>query len=80
MQSFEVVILDMATILAQVHGNTVSAGILRHQGGDDWIGIVGAPGLPQGGDVVNVDPEFQLVGHVSGKHHLGRSQARSSSA
>ena len=44
----------MAPILAQMDGNEVRPGRLRHERSLDRIGIAGPPGLAQGRDVVHV--------------------------
>jgi hypothetical protein len=44
-------------VLAQVHGDTVGAGLLGQQRGVHRIRVLRAARLPDGGDVVDVDPE-----------------------
>jgi hypothetical protein len=47
--------LNMAPVLAQMHGDPLSTGFFRKQGGIDRIRNVGATRLPNRCDVVNVD-------------------------
>ena len=54
-QRAHVPVLDMAAILAQVHGDAVGAGLLRQQRGMDRIRILGAARLAHRGDVIDVD-------------------------
>ena len=62
-----VLVLDVAAVLAQVHGDAVGAAEVRLDRGPHRIGLVGAPRLPQRRDVVDVDAEF---------NHGGRSPVR----
>ena len=54
----DVGILDVPAILAQMHGDAIGAAQMRLDGAPDGIGFVSAPGLADGGDVVDVDAEF----------------------
>ena len=53
-----VLVLDVAPVLAQVHGDAVGAAEVRLDRGPDRVRLVGAPRLPHGGDVVDVDAEL----------------------
>ena len=57
-QPAHVGVLDVAAILAQMHGDAVGAPQVRLDGGPDGIGFIGTPRLADGGDVVDVDAEF----------------------
>ena len=59
----DVVVLDVAAILAQVHGNPVRAGLLAERCGRGRIGLVGATGLAQRRYVVDVhiEPDHSLA-------------------
>ncbi len=61
-----VAFLDMPAVLAQVHGDTVGAGFLGVQGGLHRVRIAGAPGLAQGGDVIDVHAEQNSSGFSHG--------------
>ena len=54
----EVGVLDVAAVLAEVHGDAVGAAGLGLDRGLHGIGLVGAPRLADGGDVVDVHAEF----------------------
>lgn len=56
-QNLDVAILDVTPILAQVNGDTGSAGEFGEHGGVHRIGFRGAARLAHGGDVVDVDLE-----------------------
>ena len=57
-QPAHVSVLDVAAILAQMHGDAVGAPQVRLDGGPDRIGFIGTSRLADGGDVVDVDAEF----------------------
>ena len=57
-QAAHVLVLDVAAILAQVHGDAVGAAQVRLDGRPYGIGLVRAPRLAQGCDVVDVDAEL----------------------
>ena len=48
----------MATVLAQVDGDAIRAAEFRLDGGPHRVGLIAVPGLAKGGDVVDVDSEF----------------------
>ena len=56
-QQPHVPLLDMAPILAQMHGDAVRASLLRQQGGLYRIGIARVARLPQGCHMVDVYPQ-----------------------
>jgi hypothetical protein len=64
-QRIDVRILDVAAIFPQVHGDAICAGVLTNLRGGDRIGISRPTGLPQRGDVIDVDEEA-LRGHLCG--------------
>ena len=53
-----VLVLDVAAVLAQVHGDAVGAAQVRLDRRPDRVGLVGAPRLADRGDVVDVDAEL----------------------
>ena len=57
-QPAHVSVLDVAAILAQMHGDAIGAPQVRLDGSPDGIGFIGTPRLADGGDVVDVDAEF----------------------
>ena len=57
-QAADVLVLDVAAVLAQVHRDAVRAAQVRLDRGPDRVGLVGAPRLAHGRDVVDVDAEF----------------------
>src|SRR5689334_10723488 len=63
----DVRILDVAAILAEMGGDAVGAGALAEWDGEGGDGLVAAPCLTHGRDVVDVDVE-PLVRHVCGWH------------
>ena len=54
----DIFILDMTAILSQMHGDTVGPSELGFHRGQDRVGLIGPPGLPHSGDVINIDAEF----------------------
>ena len=56
-QELHVPRLDMAPVFSQMQGDEIRPRLLRDQGRLDGLGIAGPPGLADGGDVVDVDPE-----------------------
>ena len=59
LQPREIGVLDVPTVLAQVHGDSVGAAGLGFGRRKDGVGLVGPPGLPDGRDMVDVDAEFR---------------------
>ena len=57
-QAAHVLVLDVPPVLAQVAGDAVGAAEMRLDRGPDRIGLVGAPRLAHGGDVIDVDAEL----------------------
>ena len=62
----QIVVLDVATILAEVRGDPVGAGRFAQPRGLDRVGLVGAASLPDGGHVVHVDVEPHRCRHCPG--------------
>ena len=58
-QLLHVALLDVAPVLAQVHGDAVGTRGLRRQRRLDRVRIVDPARLPKGGDVVDVDAEAE---------------------
>jgi len=61
-QGNHITILDMATVFAQVNGNAVCAGGFAEPCRVQRVGIHRAARLAQGGDMINVNAQFQIVG------------------
>lgn len=57
-QAAHVFILNMATVLAQMHGDTVRTAQLEFPAAAHTGSVQGAAGLPQGGYMVDIDAEF----------------------
>ena len=57
-QLFNVVILNVAAVFAQVHGDAVGTAQMRFDGAPDGIGFVGLPRLADRGNVVDIDAQF----------------------
>ena len=51
----------MAAIFAQVADNAAGAGQSGDGGGGDRIGLFAAPGLPQGGNMININAKLHRV-------------------
>ena len=62
----DIVVADVAAILAQMRGDAVGAGRDRDLGGLQRIGMAPAARVAHGRDVVDVDAEAQLGGRVRG--------------
>ena len=58
LQPADVSILNMPAILAQMHGNPVGAPQMGFNSRPQRIRFISAPCLADGGDVVDIDPEF----------------------
>ncbi len=58
-QPLDVLVADVATILAKMRRDAVGAGQHREMGGPDRIRVGTAAGVPQGRDMVDVDAEAQ---------------------
>ena len=58
-----ILVLNMAAVFPQMQGNQVSAGRFGFERGLDRVGVSRATHLAQGGDVINVDTEFERSGH-----------------
>ena len=57
-QDFHIGVLNVAPILAQVQGDGIRAGGLRHQGGMHRAGIARAARLAHGGDMIDINAEI----------------------
>ena len=60
-QYLHVAVGDVAAIFAQVHCNAIGTGLLGHEGGLDRIGILGAAGVAQSGDMVDVHTQIDFT-------------------
>ena len=65
LQPRDVVVADMAAVLAQMRGDAVAAGRDRELGRAHRIGMAPAARVADGGDVVDIDAEAQ-----AGRNHL----------
>ncbi len=72
----DVVVGDVAAVLAQVRGDPVGAGCDGDVRRADRIGVPAAAGVANGGDVVDVDAEAQRLGHFVGAPAISRERAR----
>jgi hypothetical protein len=63
-EPLDVVVLHVAAVLAQVGRDAVGAGGLALARGPHGVGLVAAAGLPERGDVVDVDVEPLVRGHA----------------
>ena len=63
-QPFDVLIGDVPTILAQVRRDAVGARRQGQLGRAHRVGQLPAPGVPDSGHVVDVDPEPKRPGHA----------------
>ena len=68
-----VLVLDVPAILAQVHGDAVGAAQMRLDRRPHGIRLVRAARLPQRGDVVDVDAEFD---HAAGPSSSNACRSR----
>ena len=59
----EVVILNMAPIDAQMDGNGVGTGSFTDACSLKQVGVGGPARLAQGGDMVDVDTQFNIITH-----------------
>ncbi len=64
-QAGDVVVGDVAPVLAEMRGNAVGAGLGGEQGGADRIGIAGAARVPDRRDVIDIDPKAQMIAHAA---------------
>ena len=49
----------MAPVLAEMRGDAVGPGEHGHMGGPDRVRMDAAPGIPHGGDVIDIDAEAE---------------------
>ena len=73
-QRADVLVADMAAILAQMRGDAVHAGFDRQYGGAHRIGVQPAAGVTDGGDVIDVEAETEATGH--GRVFLGETEGK----
>ena len=64
-QPGDVVVGDVAAILAQMRGDAIGARLCRDQAGADRIGIAGAARVPDRRDVIDVDAKAQRGSHAA---------------
>jgi hypothetical protein len=69
------VILDVAAILAQMHGDAVGTAKMGFHGSPRRVRLPGATGLAQGGHVVDVDAEFDQDGSPGKAKQFGKYPA-----
>ena len=50
-------LLDMAAVFAQMHGDAIGAGLLGEQRRGHWIGECGQARLAHRGDMIDIDAE-----------------------
>ncbi len=62
MQDLHIAVLDVSAILPEVERDRIGSGLLRRQGGLYRLGIGSTPGLPKGGDVVDIHTEQDFTG------------------
>jgi len=75
-QPRDIVVANMPAVLAQMHGNAVSAGLRRDGGSHQRIGMAAAPGIPQRCDMIDIDPQPQRArGRESGHQHGSNRRA-----
>ncbi|MNH17463.1 hypothetical protein D3C79_771350 [compost metagenome] len=60
-QYLHVAVGDVAAIFTQVNRNAIGTGLLGHEGGLDRIRILGAAGIAQGGDMVDVHTQVDFT-------------------
>ena len=75
-----VLVLDVAAVLAQVHGDAVGAAQVRLDRGPHRVGLVGAPRLADGGDVVDVDAQLDHRSPVPSRRCRSRTRLRVASS
>jgi len=61
-QHRDILVADMAAILAQMRGDAVGAGLHRQQRGLDRIGMFAAPRVADRRHMVDIDPQAQRNG------------------
>ncbi len=60
-QDLHVAIGDMTSIFSQMHGYAIGPGLFGHEGGLYRIRILGATGVAQGGDMVDVHTQIDFT-------------------
>ncbi len=67
-QGLHVAVLNMASVLAQMEGDDIGAGLLGHQGSLNGLGIAGPAHLAQGSNMVDIDTKQNgMSGHAGGR-------------
>ena len=61
-ERLDIVVGDVAAILAQMRRDPVGAGLLGYPGGADRVGTHAAAGVADGGDMVDVHAKAQAAG------------------
>ena len=54
-QAFNITVLNVSAVFAQVHSNAVGAAQMGFNSRPNGVGFVGFTGLPQGGYMVNIN-------------------------
>ncbi len=60
-QDLHITVGDMAAIFSQMHGNAIGPGLFGHEGGLNRIRILGATGVAQGSDMVDVHTQIDFT-------------------
>ena len=64
-QPVDVVVGDVAAVLAQMGGDPVGAGLRGDDRGAHRIGMIAAARVPDGRDMVDIDAEAEPAGHAA---------------
>ena len=56
---------DVAAILTQMRGDAICTGFGSHQRGAQGVGMQATARIADGGDVIDVDAEAQVVAHAA---------------
>ena len=62
----QVAVGDVAAVLAEVEGDAVGPAHFGQRGRPDGVRLVGPPGLPHGGHVIDIDAELRHKADYSG--------------
>ena len=65
-EASDIVVVDMAAVLAEVDGDAVGPAELGLVGGADGVWFAASAGLADGGDMVNIHTELDHVGMIAG--------------
>jgi hypothetical protein len=55
LEQLDISVVYMSAVLAEMYGDTISAGELALDGSPDWVRLIGSSCLPDGSDVVDID-------------------------